>query len=264
MLDTFMDTQIILLLLVVVLLTASIFMFDVESGNKIKQTKNKVIEKYQNNHEDTEVENTGESEDTDESEDTSDDSEDDDFDDDDIHHSSEATTNDPIIIHDTIRRDSKVDSSLEYTYIDEQCQRIHTTPTFPTENIESNESAPLTPVVKYTNSKDSTKKTHCPKNKLEEEIESRHEKEIAKINNSEMFDDSELKPKPDVDSPYGFVYFPNKYWKQWHQKAPVCIPTSKCKVLPTYTQGTPVDVLDYTQIGSMMPRFSYSEEIDYK
>ena len=80
--------------------------------------------------------------------------------------------------------------------------------------------------------------------------------------NLEMFDDSELKTKPDVDSPYGFVFFPNKYWKQWQRKPPVCTPTSKCKVLPTYTQGTPVDVLDYTQVGSMMPKFEYHEEFE--
>ena len=79
---------------------------------------------------------------------------------------------------------------------------------------------------------------------------------------SEMFDDSELKPKPEVDSPYGFVYFPNKYWKQWHRRPPVCTPTDKCKILPTYTQGTPVDVLDYTQLGSIMPKFEYQEEYE--
>ena len=80
--------------------------------------------------------------------------------------------------------------------------------------------------------------------------------------NSEIFDDSELKPKPQIDSPYGFVYFPNKYWNQWHKKAPVCTPTHECKVLPTYTQGTPVDVLDYTQLGSLMPKFEYQEEYE--
>ena len=97
-------------------------------------------------------------------------------------------------------------------------------------------------------------------------IKKKHKRDLERlerINNSEMFDDSDLKPKPEVDSPYGFVFFPNKYWKQWHQKAPVCIPAgNKCKVLPTYTQGAPVDVLDYTQVGSMMPKFHYSEEYE--
>ena len=72
--------------------------------------------------------------------------------------------------------------------------------------------------------------------------------------------DKYLEPQPNADSPYGFVFFPNKYWKQWQTKAPVCVPTSPCKVQPTCTNGVPVDVLDYTQVGSMMPKFEYKEE----
>lgn len=172
----------------------------------------------------------------------------------------------PIVIHDTVRRDSKVDSSLEFTYLDEQCQKIKVQNAFPIQSVEVNDQAPIVPLVnnKCMNRVEKLKKP-CKNRDVEYmKMKMKRDKErIERINNSEMFDDSDLKPKPNIDSPYGFVYFPNKYWSAWQKKAPVCIPAgNKCKVLPTYTQGTPVDVLDYTQIGSMMPKFNYSEEYE--
>jgi hypothetical protein len=76
----------------------------------------------------------------------------------------------------------------------------------------------------------------------------------------DLYDDVLLKPNENIDSPYGFVFFPNKYWKQWGEKAPVCVPTSSCLVQPSLSSGVPVDALDYTQIGSIMPKFEYREE----
>ena len=157
-------------------------------------------------------------------------------------------------MRDTVRRDSKIPSSLDFTYIDETCEKLvkNNHPDFPIEKVKSE---PITPVVDKFPSWNSQCKASGPSHEGY-----KYSKEDKF--HSEVFDDSDLKPKPEIDSPYGFVFFPNKYWKLWHKKPPVCTPTSKCKVLPTYTEGTPVDVLDYTQVGSIMPKFDYHEEFD--
>lgn len=208
--------------------------------------------------------------------------------------SSEKEAENTIYLKDTVRRESKIPSSLGFTYLDENCEKLlkprH--PDYPIEKV--NVSKPITPLVSICSNEENQHvnfhdlKTNqflredavVNKNKhvSQSEIETSEHRNYSKnVNipkerktefdtgfNSEIFDDSDLKPRPDVDSPYGFVYFPNKYWKQWARKPPVCTPTSKCKVLPTYTHGAPVDVLDYTQIGSMMPKFNYHEEFEEK
>tara|TARA_B100001250_G_scaffold302493_1_gene264223 strand:+ start:1418 stop:2176 length:759 start_codon:yes stop_codon:yes gene_type:complete len=173
--------------------------------------------------------------------------------------SHESRVDDTIIIKDTIHKNSKVGSSLNFTYIDENCEKVvdyDTKPEFPVEEVQS---SPITPIVNVNNNFPSWEKSAC---KVSGPAGKTHKFANEEKFHSEMFDDTGLKPKPQLDSPYGFVYFPNKYWKQWQTKAPVCTPTSKCNVLPTYTQGTPVDVLDYTQIGSLMPKFEYQEEYE--
>lgn len=187
--------------------------------------------------------------------------------DDEIVKGNSKVVNDSIIIHDTVRRDSKIDSSLDFTYLDEQqCDRIQLKNKFPVQSVEVNEQAPITPLVDNNCVKNVEKMKIKCESRDKEYLKKKHIRDLERMTEmygSEMFDDSALKPKPEVESPYGFVYFPNKYWKQWHQKAPVCIPAgNQCKVLPTYTQGAPVDVLDYTQVGSMMPKFTYSEEYE--
>ena len=173
--------------------------------------------------------------------------------------SHESRVDDTIIIKDTIRKNSKVGSSLNFTYIDENCEKVvdyDTKPEFPIEEVKS---SPITPIVNVNNNFPSWEKSAC---KVSGPAGKTHKFANEEKFHSEMFDDTGLKPKPELDSPYGFVYFPNKYWKQWHRKPPVCTPTDKCKILPTYTQGTPVDVLDYTQLGSIMPKFEYQEEYE--
>tara|TARA_Y100000389_G_scaffold204765_1_gene259496 strand:- start:21873 stop:22637 length:765 start_codon:yes stop_codon:yes gene_type:complete len=173
---------------------------------------------------------------------------------------------DTIEIRDTIRRDSKVDSTLGYVYVDEQCGKI----VRPEEDLyldhqfakqNDNIIEPETFISGLSNPSNETNDIQVI-SQLETEVEKCPPCNFKSGDiKSEMWDDSDLKPKPEVDSPYGFVYFPNKYWKMWHQRAPVCTPVNgACKVLPTYTEGTPVNVLDYTQIGSIMPKFEYKED----
>ena len=190
--------------------------------------------------------------------------------------SKNSVVSDSIVIKDTVRRESKIPSSLGFTYLDEHCEvRKDKYPNFPVTQQDIQKTEPITPLIDNENQHVNFQEVYGTniKGVLEssnvEKLEYNQDNSTPKNDykkmsdfHSEMFDDSELKPKPNMNAPYGFVYFPNKYWKEWQRKLPVCTPTSKCKVLPTYTQGAPVDVLDYTQVGSIMPKFKYSEEFE--
>tara|TARA_Y100000389_G_scaffold29265_1_gene24936 strand:+ start:6235 stop:7074 length:840 start_codon:yes stop_codon:yes gene_type:complete len=264
-----MEIQLILLAVIIVLFTIVYFIFkkkttepfdvddheyldDIEDSKKVSENEDEEDEEDEESEEEKKIESESESEKKEKGEI--------------IVSSSSNTSSKPITIHDTIRRDSKVASTLNYSYIDENCKKITVSNPYPESSIEYKVQEPK--IVVKEKSCDS-----CPRPKfkcklrddeyMRRKIE-REERLLEKINNSEMFDDSDLKPNPSIDSPYGFVYFPNKYWAQWgYNRPPVCTPTgNKCKVLPTYTTGVPVDVLDYTQVGSMMPKFQYSEEYE--
>lgn len=185
--------------------------------------------------------------------------------------SSESST----VKHPSTCRESKVGSSLEYAYVDDVTQNIDLDDAH-TETNAKIKAPPFEPagnidkLIIDPNVQQVPNKQTCPKPTLKnvDKIDACSNKKTESTQNTKktqhkipMYDEY-LEPKPEVDSPYGFVYFPNKYWKQWQQKAPVCVPTNAnaCKVQAIYTTGVPVDVLDYTQIGSIMPQFKYSEE----
>jgi len=166
------------------------------------------------------------------------------------------------------RRDSKIGSSLEFAYIDETCEdtvkddvKKELIEEVPQPSYDRGSQIPITVSTK-SNPYLTELKSHT-KSASDETTDETKEKTIDKnpdiMPHADLYD-KYLEPQPNVDSPYGFVFFPNKYWKQWQTKAPVCVPTSPCKVQPTATNGVPVDVLDYTQVGSMMPKFEYKEE----
>lgn len=55
-------------------------------------------------------------------------------------------------------------------------------------------------------------------------------------------------------------------WKDIPGRAPACIPSSdhKNNVLPLFTQGTPLNALEYTSVGGILPKFTYAEIFDPK
>jgi hypothetical protein len=247
-----MESKIVLLLFVV-LLGVYFFVFN----NAILHNKDSFrVEKFQSelNEDHDIIDDESESEDEDE-----------DDEEDENEESATVPVSDTIEIRDTVRRDSKVDSSLSYVYVDEQCGKIvkpvendYIEDQFTVENF--GKMGPGTPII-LGNTNDSVVMARLEKDTEREKCPPCNLTIKTGDVKSEMWDDADLKPKPEINSPYGFVYFPNKYWKMWHQKAPVCTPVNgACKVLPTYTEGTPVNVLDYTQIGSIMPKFEYKEE----
>lgn len=145
--------------------------------------------------------------------------------------------------------DSKVSSSLGYAYIDESCKRI---PIMNPDEMLCNQKVQV-PTKEFPKLSETRKKRECKKVKSEPKLPEPE---------SEMYDTSELQPQSDIDSPYGFVYLPNKYWKDWEQQGRSFSPGTCCKVHPSYTHGVPKDALDYTQVGSILPKFQYTEYTD--
>ena len=124
--------------------------------------------------------------------------------------SSESEVESTFILKDSVRRDSKVASTLNYTYLDERCEKLlkPTPPPFPEETMIRTE--PLTPLVSHEPPQSNTvspikKDDMCKTSSID--IRSDNTQNKSEPFYSEMFDDKELKPKPNVDSPYGFVFF---------------------------------------------------------
>ena len=157
------------------------------------------------------------------------------------------------------RRDSKIGSSLEFAYIDETCLPVSEISDDSKGSYEPGPAPDIPIVLESLNNTCDTQIEPSQETQVQDNTHETNKDGDGEIPHQDLYD-KYLEPRPDVDSPYGFVFFPNKYWKQFQKRPPVCIPRSKCEVQPTCTNGVPVDVLDYTQIGSIMPKFEYREE----
>ena len=60
-------------------------------------------------------------------------------------------------------------------------------------------------------------------------------------------------------SDYGFNYMPATSWSVPQQRPPPCIPQKNCPVCPVVDKGTPVDAVEWNQVGSILPKFKYKE-----
>ena len=116
---------------------------------------------------------------------------------------------DSIIIKDTVRRDSKVASSLDFTYIDEQCENVlkPLVDEFPVEKVKME---PITPIISGQKFP-SWHKSEC---KVSDFFgsQSKEGKRFSDEDtfNSEMFDDSELKTKTRCRFTLWFCVFPEQ------------------------------------------------------
>ena len=68
-------------------------------------------------------------------------------------------------------------------------------------------------------------------------------------------------PDPKIASSYGWSFMPPQFWSVPQKRPPSCVPSKQntATVTPIYDKSVPVDVLDYTQVGSMLPKFKYKE-----
>ena len=77
--------------------------------------------------------------------------------------------------------------------------------------------------------------------------------------NNVMF--SHMEPNKKIMSAYGWSYMPPQTWSVPQKRPPVCIPSKNntTKVMPILDKGAPVDSLNWTQVGSILPKFEYKE-----
>ena len=62
--------------------------------------------------------------------------------------SQKSVVRDSIVIKDTVRRESKIPSSLGFTYLDEQCEvRKDKYPNFPVTSLDVKKTEPVTPLI---------------------------------------------------------------------------------------------------------------------
>ena len=135
--------------------------------------------------------------------------------------------------------------------------------------------------------KDSAINKPNPQNKQNKQLEHRptdsNDRHFANVNNRDSklleandgvkpIDPSNFSFKPDVRfahkepsrkiaSAYGWSFMPPHYWSVPQQRPPACIPNKQntATVTPIYDKSVPVDVMDYTQVGSILPKFEYNE-----
>ena len=70
-----------------------------------------------------------------------------------------------------------------------------------------------------------------------------------------------MEPSKKIMSAYGWSYMPPQFWSVPQKRPPACIPSKKNTetVVPIYDKSTPVDALDWTQVGSILPKYEYEE-----
>ena len=66
-------------------------------------------------------------------------------------------------------------------------------------------------------------------------------------------------PDKKVFSKYGYSFMPATSWSVPQQRPPPCIPQKSCPVCPVVDKGTPVDAIEWSQVGSILPKFEYKE-----
>ena len=68
-------------------------------------------------------------------------------------------------------------------------------------------------------------------------------------------------PSKTVASAYGWSYIPPQFWSVPQKRPPVCIPEEgkENKVYSSLEKGVPVNALNWTEVGSILPKFEYSE-----
>ncbi len=68
-------------------------------------------------------------------------------------------------------------------------------------------------------------------------------------------------PSIKIASAYGWSFMPPQFWSVPQKRPPACIPTEKtaATVMPIYDKSTPVDSLEWTKVGSILPKHEYTE-----
>jgi hypothetical protein len=76
---------------------------------------------------------------------------------------------------------------------------------------------------------------------------------------------SHMEPTKEWADSYGWSFMPPQYWSVPQQRPPVCIPDkdTEATIQPAYTQGTPLDALDWNQPPVRKPAEEYRRNDNY-
>lgn len=68
-------------------------------------------------------------------------------------------------------------------------------------------------------------------------------------------------PSIKIASAYGWSFMPPQFWSVPQKRPPACIPSEKntATVMPIYDKSTPIDSLEWTKVGSILPKHEYTE-----
>jgi len=71
----------------------------------------------------------------------------------------------------------------------------------------------------------------------------------------------EKQPSNEIYGAFGWSFMPPQSWSVPQKRPPACIPQqgAQSMVTPIYDKSVPVDALDWTQVGSILPKFEYKE-----
>lgn len=85
----------------------------------------------------------------------------------------------------------------------------------------------------------------------------------SNINNNRF---SHMEPSKKMAQAYGWSYIPPYFWSVPQRRPPACIPQKgfESKVASIYDKSVPLDALQYTEGGSILPKFRYEEEYNPK
>ncbi len=75
------------------------------------------------------------------------------------------------------------------------------------------------------------------------------------------YNNCQLQPSKEIYGAYGWSYMPPQSWSVPQKRPPVCIPAQgkQSTVTAIYDKSVPTDVLEWTQVGSILPKFEYKE-----
>ena len=99
------------------------------------------------------------------------------------------------------------------------------------------------------------KKTEYPLKTQNQTVVSQKPKELS-------YDPTINTSTSEEHSACGYSFVDPAYWRVPQRRPPVCISNSPNKNLPApiISKGTPLDALQYTKVGSIMPKFTYKEQ----
>ena len=121
----------------------------------------------------------------------------------------------------------------------------------------------LGPEVEEENVNSHTRKSNKTYQNLEDEINTQRKNVYKRTRPPIPIRTEKVHMEPDssnIMSSYGYSYMPPTTWSVPQKRPPVCIPDQQKVPVAQLTKGVPLDALEYTKVGSILPKFEYQEK----